>query len=120
MNWRLSSNKRHSVNKKMFVVDTSIHPQSWWKIKPFWNNVSNKRPDYKRGDQSSLECYNKENINYNSKKKKDYEIYVTDSEEETILYDTNQRAKIFNDSDDLCQRISELMKKTRMNSLQRK
>lgn len=49
-----------------------------------------------------------------------YDMYITDSEDDISAYNMVNRPKILEDSDDLCQRISDLMKKTRMNSLQRK
>jgi hypothetical protein len=52
---------------------------------------------------------------------RDHDMYnITDSEEDVNPYNSTKRPKIAGGSDDLCQRISNLMKKTRMNSFQRK
>lgn len=51
-------------------------------------------------------------------------MYITDSDDDENVIAPYRRfskdTKLIDDSDDLCQRITSLMKKTRMNSLQRK
>jgi len=129
MNARSKSNS-HRPRKTHYLSpneESVVHNQS--NYCPATNFVSQCQP-FRQTQFNAQQKFNFQNNSGHIKSvnprqasgKGDYELYITDSEDEEAVRARPKIAtnKIIDDSGDLCQRITNLMKKTRMNSLQRK
>ena len=121
MNSRPLSTRR-GAPRKMFTLDNTDDSQQ----KSYWDQAPTKSSSIKpfkaiKGNiGQAVNVYQGEKSSRNEPRQ-EYNMYITDSDDDLSMYrPPGVKPKILSESDDLCQRISNLMKKTRMNSLQRK